>query len=221
MCTLYFYVITHKLKNNLGETWKNLVLTFDKNLKMSQSSVFTFALLHSNSSLKDGDTQNLLNSVKKIIQNDDILSGSLHLVCIDNNYARDIMSHNTSGVSVHYWPIFAIRQPNKGPEIYPLSSANEVFSQVYQAYNKLLKDQGRPLTTKKPPRLEDLSENNSVKILTYCPSDKSELGPVNMVNNYMVSWNHEKHEKHKTPKNIYICTGDSISFTLPLNSLIH
>lgn len=103
---------------------------------MSKGSVFTAALLYSNTCLEDKNLQCLLNKVKRAIQQDEKLSKSINLVCIDNTYCRNILKYNNSGVTVHHWPVFIIRWSDKSPEIYPLSSFEEVFKQVGQVYSK-------------------------------------------------------------------------------------
>jgi hypothetical protein len=97
--------------------------------------VFTFALLYSNQTLKDRHTQNLLCHVKKTIKSDHILSQSLHLICIDNDYVREIMKTN----SIYTWPIFIIKRPSKAPEFYSLSEADNIFDEVYKVHNYFLR----------------------------------------------------------------------------------
>jgi plastocyanin len=105
---------------------------------MNQSSVYTFALLYSNSTLKDVNKQKLLNNIKKTIQNDKILSESLHLVCIDNDYSRSILKSNSSGVTVDNWPVFVVKRPTGLPEIYDLSDADDIFDEIHQIHEKFL-----------------------------------------------------------------------------------
>jgi hypothetical protein len=48
------------------------------------------------------------------------------------------MKSNSSGVSVHSWPVFVVKK-TEIPEIFPLSESDNVFKQVYDVHNHFLK----------------------------------------------------------------------------------
>lgn len=107
---------------------------------MAQPEIFTFALLYSNSPIKDESERQLFETVRKTIQNDKILYKGIHFICIDNKYARNLIQHNSTGVKVNSWPVFAVRNSKeKQPRLYPLYLAPMVFDHVYKL-NKYFQD---------------------------------------------------------------------------------
>src|SRR3989304_4447731 len=107
-------------------------------------SVFIVALLYSNARLKNKFEQDLLACVIRTIRKDDILSQSIHIICIDNNYSRDLLIYNKAGIKIYNWPVFAIKYPGcKKPIIYSISSANQVFEEVYDVYKRFRMTQKR------------------------------------------------------------------------------
>jgi len=120
-----------------------------------KNSVFVAALLYSNAKLDNKFEQDLLTCVLSIIRRDEILSQTLHTVCIDNKYSRDILRYNKTETKVYCWPVFALRYPGEEkPIIYSLSSANKVFEEVYDAYKKFRLCQGRTVPSAKPPDID-------------------------------------------------------------------
>jgi plastocyanin len=103
---------------------------------MAQPQIFTFALLYSNSPIKDESDRQLFKAVRQTIQNDKILSKGIHFICIDNSHTRNLIQYNSTGVKVNSWPIFAVRNSKeKQPRLYPLCLAPMIFNHVYQLNN--------------------------------------------------------------------------------------
>ena len=124
----------------------------------SRDSVFIAALLYSNAQLKNEFEQNLLTCVLGTIRSDYILSQTLHTICIDNTYTRDLLMYNKSKTRVYNWPIFTIKYPgNKQPFIYSISSVNQVFEEVYNMYKKFCISQGRTVPDDCPPEVSTLT----------------------------------------------------------------
>jgi plastocyanin len=92
----------------------------------------TFALLYSNTSLKNTKEQSFLNLTKKNIQEDDILSKSIHFICVDNDYTRNIMKFN----GIINWPVFIVKRPNQKPKAYQLLKSKDVFDEVYMIHQQ-------------------------------------------------------------------------------------
>lgn len=100
---------------------------------MARSKIITFALLYSNSPLKDEYDHKLYNNIRETIQNDEILKKAIHLICIDNNHTRNLLQYNSSGLKIYNWPIFVVRNSEeKHARVYPLHLAPIVFDQVHK-----------------------------------------------------------------------------------------
>lgn len=89
--------------------------------------IFTAALLHSRT-----EENPLFQAIKRTIAADEVLSKGLHLVCSDNNYARNLLSYNSIKVDR---PVFVLKYPEKEVETFALSQHHEVFNQIYQVHN--------------------------------------------------------------------------------------
>lgn len=192
-------------------------------MSREDSSVFVAALLYSNGQLRNSSEQSLLNRVRETIKNDNILSQTIHPVSIDNQHARDMLRHNSSGINIANWPVFVLKYPGQTPHVYPLSSANEVFKKTYESYNAIAVAQGHPKVNKSAPVVDtsDLSPspsdlyksnvgyNSSGYDMMICPTSLSGLPNDGKPLTCMVLWNDLKSSNVKT---IYVHQGDSIRF---------
>ena len=124
--------------------------------------MFVVALLQPGDSPVIKSERKLLKKIIQCIQDDEILKQWIHLVCVDNHFAKSLLANNTSGVSVHHLPSFAIRSSteedessfeNSCPKIYDLYKVNKVFSKVYQAHYYLLQKQGKKYKKCHPPTI--------------------------------------------------------------------
>ena len=93
---------------------------------------YTFALLYSNTPLNNTKDQSFFESTKKVIQNDIVLSKSIHLVCIDNLYTRNLLKSN----GILNWPVFIIKHPNLTPKVYKISEYRTVFDEVQNKHKE-------------------------------------------------------------------------------------
>ena len=97
---------------------------------------FVASLLYSNTDCDQEDQQRQLDNVLRTIKSDSVLS-KIHLINVDNEYTQHLLIHNTSGISVSSWPIFAIRHSDQTtPKIYSLDQAKEVFDIVRSMYKE-------------------------------------------------------------------------------------
>jgi len=183
-----------------------------------KDSIFVAALLYSNARLKNKFEQNLLTCILGIIRKDDILSQTLHTICIDNGYCRDILRYNKSKTRIYNWPIFVIRYPGqKRPIVYSISSANQVFENVYDAYKRFRLSQGRTVPDGSPPEVSissdtsDDSKNECEDIdLDKFPS--CSCSPEKPSQNCQIVWNDHYFPHSGCGRTIYVKKNSLVGF---------
>lgn len=175
------------------------------------SSVFVAALLYSNTQLKNNIEQNLLSCILGIIRKDDILLKTLHTICIDNDYSRDILIYNKLGIKIYNWPIFVVRYPgHKKPIIYPIAYANYVFEEVYDAYKKFCISRGKKIPEEKCPDIficNDKSDTCEDRDICECSNSLEKPS-----GDCKVIWNISSFPKDKCGKTVYVKKDSLVIF---------
>lgn len=98
---------------------------------------FVAALIYSKSPTLCLKEKNLLDEIIKKIKADPVLKEGLHLINIDNNFSRDLLTHNTTNNKINIWPIFLIRKSQEEEaQQYQLRESETVFKEVKKYHKK-------------------------------------------------------------------------------------
>jgi len=133
-----------------------------------RNSVFCAALLYSNAKVLTREEQKFLRNILHIIRTDCILNETIHTICVDNSYCRDILTYNRSEICVQSWPVFTIRYPgHKQPKLYSIGFANLVFKEVYDAYFDYMISKGKKVRRIDPPVMTKKQKQKSETYSSY------------------------------------------------------
>lgn len=177
-------------------------------MSKSESPVFAAVLLYSKARLHNPNEQNDLSRIMTTIQNDSVLSQTVHLVCIDNPRTRDYLIYNKSGCRVHHWPMYVLKYPGQQPKCYTINYSNQVFDECYSAYQNFVKG-----NQNKAPHLS-LGGNygqTNLSDLMVCPSSAGGLPDDRKSLNCMVIWNADRFSGNNS-RVIYVRVNDSVRF---------
>ncbi len=101
-----------------------------------QNFFTTFAFLYSD----DRDLANVIESIKKMITNDDKLKKLIHIINVDNRMIRNWLTYNESGCVIKQFPIFVVRRAmSHQPEIYKMEEYATVFELCHEYHEHLVK----------------------------------------------------------------------------------
>lgn len=101
------------------------------------TSFFVAALLYSKAQLSNKEEKELLETIIKRVKKDPILKNGLHLVVIDNDFSRDLLTYNTTNNKINIWPVFLIRKSTcHEARQYQLHEYKYVFDEVYKQHEK-------------------------------------------------------------------------------------